>query len=161
MKNELPPCCRGQSEKAETAEKKETEVLCPVAATLSLIGGKHKSLILWNLLEGTMRYSDLRRAVPAATPKMLTQQLRELEADGFVTRHVYPVVPPKVEYSLTETGRSLKPILTAMYRWGSAYLESRHKKACCSMKPPAEDSSDPLAAEVSRAVEHIRPAAAN
>lgn len=152
MKNELPPCCRGRSDEAETEE------VCPVATTLSLIGGKHKSLILWNLLEGTMRYSDLRRAVPAATPKMLTQQLRELEADGFVTRHVYPVVPPRVEYSLTETGKSIKPILTAMYCWGSAYLESRHRKACCSMTPPDADSTDPLAAEVSRAVGHIRPA---
>ena len=69
------------------------EVLCPVALTINLIGGKWKALILWNLLEGTMRYSALRKAVPDATPKMLTQQLRELEADGLVSRTVWPVVP--------------------------------------------------------------------
>ena len=112
---------------------------CPVALTLSLIGGRHKALILWNLLEGTMRYSELRRAVPAATPKMLTQQLRELEADGLLTRRIYPVVPPKVEYSLTPAGESIRPILTAMYRWGRSYLESRNRPVGCSMKPPAED----------------------
>lgn len=113
---------------------------CPVALTLGLIGGKHKSLILWNLLEGTMRYSDLRRAVPEATPKMLTQQLRELERDGLVHRTVYAVVPPKVEYRLTPMGESIKPILTAMYRWGSTYLEAQHhQKPCCSMKPPKEE----------------------
>lgn len=115
------------------------DTLCPVALTLNLIGGKWKALILWNLLEGTMRYSELRRAVPDATPKMLTQQLRELESDGLVTRTVWPVVPPKVEYSLTLTGLSIKPILTAMYRWGDDYLARRNKKACCSMKPPADD----------------------
>lgn len=114
------------------------DTLCPVALTLNLIGGKWKALILWNLLEGTMRYSELRRAVPDATPKMLTQQLRELEADGLVTRTVWPVVPPKVEYSLTPTGLSIKPILTAMYR-GDAYLARRHKKSCCSMKPPSDE----------------------
>lgn len=122
-----------------TENKPVEETLCPVALTLSLIGGKWKALILWNLLEGTMRYSELRRAVPDATPKMLTQQLRELESDGLVTRTVWPVVPPKVEYSLTPTGLSIKPILTAMYRWGDAYLARRNKKTCCSMKPPADD----------------------
>lgn len=91
------------------------EVLCPVALTINLIGGKWKALILWNLLEGTMRYSALRKAVPDATPKMLTQQLRELEADGLVSRTVWPVVPPRVDYALTPTGESIKPILTAMY----------------------------------------------
>ena len=103
------------------------EVLCPVALTLSLIGGKWKALILWNLLEGTMRYSALRKAVPDATPKMLTQQLRELEADGLVSRTVWPVVPPRVDYALTPTGESIKPILTAMYRWGDAYLAKRNR----------------------------------
>lgn len=101
------------------------EVLCPVALTLSLIGGKWKALILWNLLEGT--------------PKMLTQQLRELEADGLVSRTVWPVVPPRVDYALTPTGESIKPILTAMYRWGDAYLAKRNRKSCCSMKPPADE----------------------
>ena len=115
------------------------EVFCPVALTLSLIGGKWKALILWNLLEGTMRYSALRKAVPDATPKMLTQQLRELEADGLVSRTVWPVVPPRVDYALTPTGESINPILTAMYRWGDAYLAKRNRKSCCSMKPPADE----------------------
>ena len=101
--------------------------------------GKWKALILWNLLEGTMRYSALRKAVPDATPKMLTQQLRELEADGLVSRTVWPVVPPRVDYALTPTGESIKPILTAMYRWGDAYLAKRNRKSCCSMKPPADE----------------------
>ncbi len=113
---------------------------CPVTLTLRLIGGKHKSLILWNLLEGTMRYSDLRRAIPEATPKMLIQQLRELEQDGLVERTVYAVVPPKVEYCLTPMGRTIEPILTAMYRWGTRYLEKQHQqKPCCSMKPPRDE----------------------
>ncbi|WP_346667784.1 helix-turn-helix domain-containing protein [uncultured Desulfovibrio sp.] len=95
----------------------------PVAATLQLIGGKYKGLILWNLMDGARRFSALRRAVPCATPKMLTQQLRELEADGLISRTVYPVVPPKVEYALTDLGKSLRPVLDAMRAWGSAYLE--------------------------------------
>lgn len=74
-----------------------------------------------------------------ATPKMLTQQLRELEADGLVSRTVWPVVPPRVDYALTPTGESIKPILTAMYRWGDAYLAKRNRKSCCSMKPPADE----------------------
>ncbi len=122
----------------ETSSKQENH--CPVATTLALIGGKHKALILWKLLEGTMRYSELRRAVPEATPKMLTQQLRDLESDGLITRTVYPVVPPRVEYALTAEGESIRPILTAMYRWGTQYLEGRNIHACCSMKPPVESS---------------------
>lgn len=94
----------------------------PVAATLQLIGGKYKGLILWSLLDGALRFSGLRRAVPCATPKMLTQQLRELEADGLISRTVYPVVPPKVEYALTDLGKSLHPVLEAMHAWGAAYL---------------------------------------
>ena len=84
-------------------------------------------------------HSALRKAVPDATPKMLTQQLRELEADGLVSRTVWPVVPPRVDYALTPTGESIKPILTAMYRWGDAYLAKRNRKSCCSMKPPADE----------------------
>lgn len=98
------------------------ETHCPVAATLRLIGGKYKGLILWNLMGGACRFSALRRAVPCATPKMLTQQLRELEADGLISRTVYPAVPPKVEYTLTGFGRSLRPVLEAMHSWGGAYL---------------------------------------
>ena len=87
---------------------------CPVDATLEMIGGKYKALILWHLLEGTRRFGELRKLIPQATPKMLTQQLRELEESGLLTRTVYPVVPPKVEYALTELGRSIRPILFVM-----------------------------------------------
>lgn len=96
---------------------------CPVEATLDLIGGKYKSVILWHLMGKTLRYSELHKLVPNATDKMLAQQLRELESDGLITRKVYPVVPPKTEYSLTDFGDSLAPILDAMCNWGTAYLD--------------------------------------
>lgn len=108
--------------------------ICPVGATLDLIGGKYKALILWHLAENTLRFSELRKAVPNATPKMLTQQLRELEADTLIHREVYPVIPPKVEYSLTELGRSLLPILVAMRDWGADYLRNnKAQEPCCFM----------------------------
>ena len=109
---------------------------CPVDAALRLIGGKYKSLILWHLVDGTMRYGELQKLVPQATPKMLTQQLRELESDKLLTRTVYPVVPPKVEYSLTDLGFSLKPILSTMYDWGADYMKRNGLEACCSMTTP-------------------------
>ena len=102
-----------------------TNVNCPVAATLHLIGGKYKALLLWHLSGRVLRFSRLRQLVPEATPKMLTQQLRELEQDGLINRKVYPVVPPKVEYSLTPLGESLFPILEAMYNWGSKLMRSQ------------------------------------
>ena len=111
------------------------EVHCPVEATLGMIGGKYKTLILWKLISGPMRFSELHRTVPGATPKMLTQQLRELEKDGLVHREIFPVIPPRVEYSLTEFGRSIRPVLESMYAWGSAYLTSRGLTANCSMEP--------------------------
>ena len=103
---------------------------CPVEATLELIGGKYKALILWHLSEGKLRFSDLRRGI-TATPKMLTQQLRGLEAQNLIHREVYPEIPPKVEYSLTDTGRSLMPILVAMREWGVRYLRGKDKELCC------------------------------
>jgi DNA-binding HxlR family transcriptional regulator len=106
---------------------------CPVDATLCLIGGKYKALILWHLVSGVMRHGELQKLIPEATPKMLTQQLRELEGDGLLTRRAYPIVPPKVEYSLTEMGRSLKPILAAMYDWGAGYMKDRGQEISCSM----------------------------
>ncbi len=110
-----------------------TNEICPVAATLDLIGGKYKALILWYLSDGRRRFSELRKMISSATPKMLTQQLRELEAQHLIHREVFPVVPPKVEYSLTETGRSLMPILTAMRDWGSEYLRRENKEPNCFM----------------------------
>ena len=95
----------------------------PVEATLRLVGGKYKAVILWHLMDaGTLRYHELHRRIPRATDKMLAQQLRELERDGLLRRAVYPVVPPKTEYSLTDFGRSLAPILDEMCRWGEWYL---------------------------------------
>ena len=112
---------------------------CPVEATLDLIGGKYKALILWHLSDGILRFSELRSRIPKATPKMLTQQLRELEAQELVHREVYPVIPPKVEYSLTATGKSLLPILVAMRDWGAEYLRSKDQEPCCFMM-----DSDPI-----------------
>ena len=106
---------------------------CPVDATIGMIGGKYKSLILWHLIGATLRFGELRKLIPQATPKMLTQQLRELEGDNLVARTVYPVVPPKVEYSLTDLGRSIEPILGSMYDWGAEYLKSKGIEASCSM----------------------------
>lgn len=106
---------------------------CPVSATIRLIGGKYKALLLWHLTDQTLRFSGLRKLVPEATPKMLTQQLRELEDDGLITRKIYPVVPPKVEYSLTELGRSLFPILQAMYDWGALLMKNEGVCPECSM----------------------------
>ena len=108
-------------------------ITCPVAATLELIGGKYKALILWHLAEKKLRFSELRREIRNATPKMLTQQLRELEADNLVHREVFPVIPPKVEYSLTETGKSLMPILGAMRDWGAGYLRKKDQEPNCFM----------------------------
>lgn len=96
---------------------------CPVETTLGVIGGKWKPLILYYLTQGTCRYNALKRMLPHVTPQMLTLQLRELEQDGVVHREVYAEVPPKVEYSLTELGRSLEPILLAMLAWGEAYQQ--------------------------------------
>lgn len=106
---------------------------CPVQATLELIGGKYKALILWHLSEKTLRFSELHRQIPNATAKMLTQQLRELESQNLIRREVYPVIPPKVEYSLTPLGKSLMPVLVAMRDWGAAYLHSKDVKSCCFM----------------------------
>ena len=111
----------------------ENKQNCPVAATLELIGGKYKALILWHLSESDLRFSQLRDVIHGATAKMLTQQLRELEAQALVHREVFPVVPPKVVYSLTGLGRSLMPILTAMRDWGSGYLRSKQLEPNCAM----------------------------
>lgn len=110
----------------------ETEK-CPVEATLNLIGGKYKALILWHLSGGTLRYGELRKQIHGATAKMLTQQLRELEESELIHRQVYPVVPPKVEYSLTQRGMSLLPILVAMRDWGANYLAEQNMHSNCFM----------------------------
>lgn len=97
---------------------------CRKELTLALIGGKWKMLILWRLSkDGTKRFNELKESMPGVTQKILTSQLRDLEDDHLVYREVYPEVPPKVEYSLTERGHSLTPILEAMYHWGTDYCK--------------------------------------
>jgi len=99
---------------------------CPVEAILSVIGGKYKCIVLYHLgHEPKLRFSELRKLLPQATSKMLTQQLRELEADGIINREVYPVVPPKTEYSLTEYGRTLTPLMEAMCSWGKEHMADK------------------------------------
>ncbi|MBP2636958.1 MAG: transcriptional regulator, HxlR family [Firmicutes bacterium] len=97
------------------------EYQCSMELTLDLIGGKWKALILWHLGENTLRFSELKKTLPKITQKMLTQQLRELEASGLVNRYIYTQIPPKVEYSLTPAGKSLLPILDTLCQWGFNY----------------------------------------
>lgn len=101
---------------------KNKRFTCPMEMTMDLIGGKWKVVILWHLSFGVLRFNELYRKFPDVTQKMLTQQLRDLEADGLILRNVYPQVPPKVEYSLTETGRSLVPVLNDMNKWGAEFV---------------------------------------
>ena len=101
----------------------QTHYRCPVETTLSVVGGKWKVLILWSLFDGTKRFSELQRAMPQITRKMLTQQLRELENDELIKRTVYPQVPPKVEYSLSDYGKTLMPVMESMAEWGFMHME--------------------------------------
>ena len=94
---------------------------CPVETTLSLIGDKWKVLILRDLMSGTKRFGELKKSLGSVSQKVLTAQLRDMEEDGLVSRTVYAEVPPRVEYALTETGNSLKPIIDAMMSWGTEY----------------------------------------
>lgn len=98
---------------------------CAVEGALALIDGKWKGVVLYHLFEGTMRFNALRRRLANCTQRMLTNQLRELEADGLIARKVYPEVPPKVEYSLTEKGRSLEPVISALKAWGDAHVAAK------------------------------------
>ena len=98
---------------------------CPVEMCSEIIGGKWKGPILYYLLEGPKRFGELRRLLPEVTQRMLTMQLRELGEHGIINRKVYPEVPPKVEYSLSELGITLRPILSMMKDWGTAYLSSQ------------------------------------
>lgn len=102
---------------------------CSVERTMSLIDGKWKIIVLYKLLRGTLRFNELRRLIPSITQRMLTHQLRELEADGLVVRTVYAQVPPRVEYTLSTRGRSLEPVLMAMKVWGDANLSSAEAEA--------------------------------
>ena len=116
----------------------EREYTCPVELTLRTLQGKWKVLILWHLRDNTLRYSELRRRLQKVTHKMLSKQLRELEADGLIHRAVYPVVPPKTEYSLTDEGCTLVPILIAMQQWGLRYKQP-HAPPSLHMAPDRFD----------------------
>lgn len=112
------------SKKPRAQRRKASRTGCAVEATLSVIGGLWKPVVVFNLLEGKLRFNAMCRLLPSATARMVTLQLRELEADGIVRRTVFPEVPPKVEYELTELGRSLEPVLLSMRDWGE------HLQAC-------------------------------
>ena len=104
-------------------KKKALTFHCSVEATMAVLGGKYKAIIIWHLNRaGVMRYNEIQKAIPQATAKMLSQQLKELENDGIVKRKLYPVVPPKTEYSLTEVGKTLVPIIDEMCLWGNEYF---------------------------------------
>ncbi len=105
---------------SEQTAKKELPA-CPVETTLTLIGDKWKVLILRDLLTGTKRFGELKKSIGSVSQKVLTAQLRDMESNGLINRKVFPEVPPHVEYSLTELGWSLKPILDAMQTWGEEY----------------------------------------
>jgi len=94
---------------------------CAIEATMDIIGGKYKVLIIYELIGKTLRYSELQRLLPIATPRMLSKQLKELEQDGIVRRVLYPVIPPKTEYSLTALGETLVPIIEKLSAWGKDY----------------------------------------
>lgn len=98
---------------------------CPVETTLMLIGNKWKVLIIRDLLTGTKRFGELKKSIGKVSQKVLTTQLRDMEESGLISRNVYAEVPPKVEYSLTELGKSLQPILNAMLQWGTEYKEKK------------------------------------
>lgn len=120
---------------------------CPVEAAVEVIGGKYKVIIIWNLIDKTLRYCQLRKAIPKATPKMLSRQLKELESDGIVNRTLYPVVPPKTEYSLTEMGKTLAPIIIALCKWGEAYYQALDVTSPCAKQHKHENSREDIAEE--------------
>jgi len=111
---------------------------CPVETTLHVISGRWKTVILFHLFDGTKRFSELLRSMGGITQKMLTQQLREMERDGVVRRRVYPQVPPKVEYSLTPLGQSLRPVVEAMCRWGLRHNQVTARRRARHQLQPVE-----------------------
>lgn len=102
--------------------KNSRDYHCPVAAAISIVSGKYKVVILYHLITGYLRFNELQKLIPNATPKMLTQQLRELEASGLISRTVYPIVPPKTEYQMTKFGKTLMPVLESLCEWSKTYI---------------------------------------
>lgn len=117
-----------------------TQDQCPTELAMEVVGGKWKLVVLEHLSAGTMRFGQLQRAIPPVTARMLTRQLRELETDQLVQRTVYAEVPPRVEYSLTDLGRSLGPVLTQLRTWGEAY---RNKRPASSETAPGALNAQP------------------
>ena len=113
---------------------------CDVEATLSVIGGRWKPVLVCHLLDGRKRFGELRRLVPNATERMITLQLRELEADGVISRDVYAEVPPRVEYDVTDYGRSLESILVAMQVWGREFKARRLAEEACDQASESSSS---------------------
>jgi len=109
---------------------KKFDYQCPFEVALDNISGRWKGLILWHLCEKTYRYGELRRELGDITQKMLTQSLRDLEKNGLISRKVYPVVPPKVEYSITELGKKVQPILFALQEWGREIIKENNIDSC-------------------------------
>ena len=118
-------------------KKKNAEYKCPLEATMEIIGGKYKGVIIGHLINKTLRYSELQKLISHATPKMLIQQLKELEAGGIINRKLYPVVPPKTEYSLTERGKKLIPAIVELNKWGINYL--KEENIPCAFDPEQID----------------------
>ncbi len=112
--------------------------VCSTTAALDILGGKWKVFILTQLVQGTRRFGELKKAIPAVTQKMLTQQLRELEEVGLVTRKVFPEVPPRVEYKLTAHGFTLEPVLKALYNWGSLHRDYLGLESLPNCRPNAD-----------------------
>ena len=128
-----------KKERIQIMEYSKDQFNCPVEATLFLIGGKYKPLILWYLIEKPLHYMELQRMIPKATPKMLSQQLHDLEECGMLHREVIPDKPPRTLYSLTSFGRSIIPVLNAMCDWGAGFLNGLDiPSPCCTKKSAGE-----------------------
>ena len=153
----MEPAVTWDSAKLLTLARKRTALTCGVQTTLSVIEGHWKLPILFRLLDGTRRFGELKKHLPAATQRMLTLHLRELERDGLIHREVYREVPPKVEYSLTEVGRSLGPLLLFMSQWGhanraqlAAAIESIVSNPHADAPHSQEDQQDGVSSRLSR-----------
>ena len=107
-------------------KQRKEEYQCPLEVTMEIIGGKYKGVIIGHLINKTLRYNELQKLISHATPKMLIQQLKELEADGIIERKLYPVVPPKTEYSLTKRGETLISAIIELNKWGMNYLREEN-----------------------------------
>jgi len=125
---------------------------CSMEAAVTLIMGKWKGVILFHLLDGTLRFNELTRQMRGIAPRLLTKQLRELEEDGLVQRTVYPVVPPKVEYTLTEEARTLAPLLIELSNWGEQWLKRRGIKTANQLEAESAASKPPKSARTASAV---------